>query len=129
MGVLAETVVAAHSTGTDAGSATVATVREVDGRPLERIEEMRARLKVTTPLVGDTPTLDVYLQRPVAADPDPATDEDWEDFYAFPQVTTSAVDKVVSLPLPLSQDADRSEERRVGKECVSTCRSRRAPYH
>src|SRR3546814_15446456 len=25
--------------------------------------------------------------------------------------------------------AARSEERRVGKECVSTCRSRRAPYH
>src|SRR3546814_13359495 len=24
---------------------------------------------------------------------------------------------------------ERSEERRVGKECVSTCRSRRAPYH
>src|SRR3546814_19359956 len=24
---------------------------------------------------------------------------------------------------------DRSEERRVGKECVSTCRSRGAPYH
>src|SRR3546814_12910712 len=23
----------------------------------------------------------------------------------------------------------RSEERRVGKECVSTCRSRLAPYH
>src|SRR3546814_15026275 len=25
--------------------------------------------------------------------------------------------------------AFRSEERRVGKECVSTCRSRWAPYH
>src|SRR3546814_7722078 len=25
--------------------------------------------------------------------------------------------------------AKRSEERRVGKECVSTCRSRRSPYH
>src|SRR3546814_19705137 len=25
--------------------------------------------------------------------------------------------------------ATRSEERRVGKECVSTCRSRWAPYH
>src|SRR3546814_11076974 len=25
--------------------------------------------------------------------------------------------------------SSRSEERRVGKECVSTCRSRRAPYH
>src|SRR3546814_8456835 len=30
-----------------------------------------------------------------------------------------------SVPSPL----DRSEERRVGKECVSTCRSRWSPYH
>src|SRR3546814_15277133 len=31
----------------------------------------------------------------------------------------------------LSDDEDqpRSEERRVGKECVSTCRSRWSPYH
>src|SRR3546814_16408512 len=27
------------------------------------------------------------------------------------------------------QIMDRSEERRVGKECVSTCRSRWSPYH
>src|SRR3546814_5174028 len=27
------------------------------------------------------------------------------------------------------RQAGRSEERRVGKECVSTCRSRWAPYH
>src|SRR3546814_19593163 len=26
-------------------------------------------------------------------------------------------------------DGDRSDERRVGKECVSTCRSRWSPYH
>src|SRR3546814_11680548 len=26
-------------------------------------------------------------------------------------------------------DRNRSEERRVGKECVSTCRSRWSPYH
>src|SRR3546814_2934459 len=26
-------------------------------------------------------------------------------------------------------DCPRSEERRVGKECVSTCRSRWSPYH
>src|SRR3546814_6274288 len=26
-------------------------------------------------------------------------------------------------------NATRSEERRVGKECVSTCRSRWSPYH
>src|SRR3546814_13533117 len=27
------------------------------------------------------------------------------------------------------EDPNRSEERRVGKECVSTCRSRWSPYH
>src|SRR3546814_14113144 len=30
---------------------------------------------------------------------------------------------------PVSLRAARSEERRVGKECVSTCRSRWSPYH
>src|SRR3546814_18402354 len=29
----------------------------------------------------------------------------------------------------LAVAVDRSEERRVGKECVSTCRSRGSPYH
>src|SRR3546814_4962024 len=28
-----------------------------------------------------------------------------------------------------AEDDERSEERRVGKECVSTCRSRWSPYH
>src|SRR3546814_14945902 len=28
-----------------------------------------------------------------------------------------------------SSNGERSEERRVGKECVSTCRSRWSPYH
>src|SRR3546814_19873532 len=30
---------------------------------------------------------------------------------------------------PSNSDDRRSEERRVGKECVSTCRSRWSPYH
>src|SRR3546814_11262454 len=30
---------------------------------------------------------------------------------------------------PRGQMNERSEERRVGKECVSTCRSRWSPYH
>src|SRR3546814_14820540 len=34
-----------------------------------------------------------------------------------------------ALRRPLRGDDDRSEERRVGKECVSTCRSRWSPYH
>src|SRR3546814_3221641 len=29
----------------------------------------------------------------------------------------------------VEDSVDRSEERRVGKECVSTCRSRWSPYH
>src|SRR3546814_15343412 len=33
------------------------------------------------------------------------------------------------LPRALAHAAHRSEERRVGKECVSTCRSRWSPYH
>src|SRR3546814_18036105 len=34
-----------------------------------------------------------------------------------------------SRRLVIRQVAARSEERRVGKECVSTCRSRGSPYH
>src|SRR3546814_13603117 len=33
------------------------------------------------------------------------------------------------LELVIADGVDRSEERRVGKECVSTCRSRWSPYH
>src|SRR3546814_15503424 len=32
-------------------------------------------------------------------------------------------------PFLLERALERSEERRVGKECVSTCRSRWSPYH
>src|SRR3546814_20176852 len=37
----------------------------------------------------------------------------------------SAVQRLVQIGQPCR---DRSEERRVGKECVSTCRSRWSPY-
>src|SRR3546814_12825991 len=33
------------------------------------------------------------------------------------------------LPVQRSMALARSEERRVGKECVSTCRTRGSPYH
>src|SRR3546814_15356432 len=36
----------------------------------------------------------------------------------------------LALRVPVAVHAEhRSEERRVGKECVSTCRSRWSPYH
>src|SRR3546814_16055202 len=34
-----------------------------------------------------------------------------------------------NLPGETPGDGERSEERRVGKECVSTCRSRWSPYN
>src|SRR3546814_7272253 len=37
--------------------------------------------------------------------------------------------KLSANPLFLRDEELRSEERRVGKECVSTCRSRWSPYH
>src|SRR3546814_11109944 len=39
-------------------------------------------------------------------------------------VEDAALAELLSRRLPV-----RSEERRVGKECVSTCRSRWSPYH
>src|SRR3546814_5473848 len=36
--------------------------------------------------------------------------------------------RCLDVPSALPEKA-RSEERRVGKECVSTCRSRWSPYH
>src|SRR3546814_13260704 len=38
-------------------------------------------------------------------------------------------DARVAPEFKIFTNVDRSEERRVGKECVSTCRSRWSPYH
>src|SRR3546814_12896952 len=40
-----------------------------------------------------------------------------------------ALNDLLAKVLPLFVVNVRSEERRVGKECVSTCRSRWSPYH
>src|SRR3546814_10502900 len=39
-----------------------------------------------------------------------------------------AVARIIIIVVPAAAEA-RSEERRVGKECVSTCRSRWSAYH
>src|SRR3546814_11044130 len=39
------------------------------------------------------------------------------------------VEQVAPCHAPVVLEAARSEERRVGQECVSTCRSRWSPYH
>src|SRR3546814_3410221 len=47
-----------------------------------------------------------------------------------PRIAWGIVNSFHKVAQQLSrQEDDRSEERRVGKECVSTCRSRWSPYH
>src|SRR3546814_7243622 len=45
------------------------------------------------------------------------------------RVLAGDLDNIVLKALAKRPEQRRSEERRVGKECVSTCRSRWSPYH
>src|SRR3546814_13530964 len=44
-------------------------------------------------------------------------------------IMTQASGRIPQISVVLGPAAGRSEERRVGKECVSTCRSRWSPYY
>src|SRR3546814_12865041 len=48
--------------------------------------------------------------------------------FAVP-IAVEGVDSNILDPRATWEKPDRSEERRVGKECGSTCRSRWSPYH
>src|SRR3546814_14684506 len=49
---------------------------------------------------------------------------------AIIEVGADGIARTAAMIDPYNRDAkSRSEERRVGKECVSTCRSRWSPYH
>src|SRR3546814_5069892 len=50
---------------------------------------------------------------------------------ALPETACALLDFGEAPPRPPNRPRPkaRSEERRVGKECVSTCRSRWSPYH
>src|SRR3546814_2689374 len=52
----------------------------------------------------------------------------WIAFLKARRSTAMAI-SISSIFLSGAFSAPRSEERRVGKECVSTCRSRWSPYH
>src|SRR3546814_11314681 len=45
------------------------------------------------------------------------------------RIMPAAADALGNLFAGLANALNRSEERRVGKECVRTCRSRWSPYH
>src|SRR3546814_2183607 len=56
-----------------------------------------------------------------------------DERFHFPETGPSSPPDACSASpyseLDLRSGQHRSEERRVGKECVSTCRSRWSPYH
>src|SRR3546814_18108790 len=79
------------------------------GSFVERIERIRSRV----------PRVKVWLW----VDDDTAACPDW----ATPYEAAAAAGTDTNVAGPWGRD--RSEERRVGKECVSTCRSRWSPYH
>src|SRR3546814_16674 len=70
------------------------------GQAADEGDEFGAGARVKTALVGDFDGLRQIAQRPA-----PSISEATDIYFC------------------------RSEERRVGKECVSTCRSRWSPYH
>src|SRR3546814_16628630 len=51
------------------------------------------------------------------------------DIARVPFMIDSSKWSVIEASLKCVSGKPRSEERRVGKECVSTCRSRWSPYH
>src|SRR3546814_19438794 len=48
---------------------------------------------------------------------------------ALGEVFANKIHKLMDMALKVGAPLVRTEERRVGKECVSTCRSRWSPYH
>src|SRR3546814_15684636 len=76
---------------------------------------------VFAPRSPDAPEGDGYLITPVAH-----FTKKWSEFLIFDTQDISS-GPIARIELPFLMG--RSEERRVGKECVSTCRSRWSPYH
>src|SRR3546814_20613885 len=60
---------------------------------------------------------------------DASTDEAARAIVAALNLPAALDDRARRARLKGNRAMARSEERRVGKECVSTCRSRWAPYH
>src|SRR3546814_15574749 len=69
------------------------------------------------------------LARACGIDP---PDDDAKAAATLAQIAESLLERLADGDWPEREGAwtaNRSEERRVGKECVSTCRSRWSPYH
>src|SRR3546814_14013629 len=80
-----------------------------------------------TPAATDQPTAEAAVT-PAAAE-NPLLTASTLPFQAPPFDKIEDADFLPAFEEGMKQHLARSEERRVGKECVSTCRSRWSPYH
>src|SRR3546814_12529153 len=79
---------------------------------------------------GRTEQADEIARAYVAAQPDNARFFDVRNHhFSADQPIDTVLREGFAERLASFEDERRSEERRVGKECVSTCRSRWSPYH
>src|SRR3546814_19603682 len=89
----------------------------------------RARLFVIAGIVGDDgDALFLQLQRNRFPDAAAAAGDDCDACHKSSSPTGYRMMIRPQRGAP-QVDRNRAEERRVGKECVSTCRSRWSPYH
>src|SRR3546814_11583349 len=83
----------------------------------------------TTLFRSDHGHRDALRQLPHRAVDDAAFTDDAVPGFGETELGILCGDDDVGAHRQLNATAHRSEERRVGKECVSTCRSRWSPYH
>ena len=104
---MASTTIGPITSGATAATTTPTggTLAVIDTLAISQIKQVSIRLEVATGITGSSPTMDIYIQRATQSSPGA---DDWDDWYAFPRITTAAVDHVVHGPLPLPQDADGS---------------------
>src|SRR3546814_20743116 len=73
-------------------------------------------------------SLPALAQESATSAPAPTTAAESQSTGTPPTASADAATPAANTA-PATAAATRSEERRVGKECVSTCRSRWSPYH
>src|SRR3546814_13157830 len=95
---------------------------DVCSSDLQRIER-RQRLHID--LAARAPQSVVTVVDRIGVDPRDAAAR----LVCNPVLAVPHIDQPLEPPIEPLRHAARSEERRVGKECVSTCRSRWSPYH
>src|SRR3546814_11169748 len=100
----------------------------LEGSPKENVLPQSANALINYRIAPWNSSKDV-MARAKAAVGDAKVDLAWVEPPREPSRISSTSSQGWKWIAAAARAAARSEERRVGKECVSTCRSRWSPYH